>query len=269
MTKTELNANALKNSAMECIEYAQGKKWTIEKIVAHWNICVEQSGFTGTYDFPVNEYKRKSWLISDLKAAATQLTNVAAGRDAITGEPLLNEIDTREWSGESIERDHAEALEMDGEYQLAIATIADNLTLPVWEGCSDTVKAEVVKHHHAEALEINAIRAFRQSPAVVMQTDFWAANDYAARRELVRQAHAEALDINAFVDAATCSKEGLADFLIELKELDHAEALKMNMELCGGDNQEYQIYLSCADDGRGNELMTGKPLKTYEEWLNS
>lgn len=51
---------------------------------------------------------------------------------------------------------HEEALEMDKGYQVAIATIADNLTLPVWEGCSDTVKAEVVKHHHAEALEMNS-----------------------------------------------------------------------------------------------------------------
>ena len=32
-------------------------------------------------------------------------------------------------------------------------------------------------------------------------------------------------------------------------------------------NREYQIYLTNADDGKGNEFMTGKPLKTYDEWL--
>ena len=32
---------------------------------------------------------------------------------------------------------------------------------------------------------------------------------------------------------------------------------------------EYEIYLSCADDGTGHEIMTGKPLKTFDEWLNS
>lgn len=32
---------------------------------------------------------------------------------------------------------------------------------------------------------------------------------------------------------------------------------------------EYQIYLGCADDGKGCEIMTGKPLKTYDEWINS
>ncbi len=35
-----------------------------------------------------------------------------------------------------------------------------------------------------------------------------------------------------------------------------------------GDNcDEYQIYLSCADDGTGKSIIDGKPLKSYEEWL--
>lgn len=37
----------------------------------------------------------------------------------------------------------------------------------------------------------------------------------------------------------------------------------------GSDDQKYQTYLSCADDGNGVDFTTGKPLKTYEEWLNS
>ncbi|EOV5093558.1 hypothetical protein ACOA8Y_003027 [Serratia marcescens] len=37
----------------------------------------------------------------------------------------------------------------------------------------------------------------------------------------------------------------------------------------GDNDSEYQIYLACADDGKGNEFMTGKPLKTYDEWLAS
>lgn len=37
----------------------------------------------------------------------------------------------------------------------------------------------------------------------------------------------------------------------------------------GTNDSEYQIYLGCADDGNGNDFRTGKPLKTYEEWLNS
>ena len=37
----------------------------------------------------------------------------------------------------------------------------------------------------------------------------------------------------------------------------------------GSNDQEYQLYLDLADDGKGNDFRTGKPLKTYEEWLNS
>ncbi|USD58968.1 hypothetical protein J4N45_10540 [Vibrio sp. SCSIO 43140] len=37
-----------------------------------------------------------------------------------------------------------------------------------------------------------------------------------------------------------------------------------------GDNHtEYQIYLRCANDGKGNDCTTGLPLKTFEQWLNS
>jgi hypothetical protein len=37
----------------------------------------------------------------------------------------------------------------------------------------------------------------------------------------------------------------------------------------GDNDSEYQIYLSCADDGKGIDITSGSPLKTYDEWLNS
>ena len=38
----------------------------------------------------------------------------------------------------------------------------------------------------------------------------------------------------------------------------------------GTNDQEYQIYLACADDGKGGDITrNGQPLKTYEEWLQS
>lgn len=37
----------------------------------------------------------------------------------------------------------------------------------------------------------------------------------------------------------------------------------------GANEDEYEIYLACADDGKGNDFTTGLPLKTFEEWLNS
>ncbi len=37
-----------------------------------------------------------------------------------------------------------------------------------------------------------------------------------------------------------------------------------------GTNQaEFDIYLACADDGHGNDVTTGGPLKTFDEWLAS
>lgn len=87
MTTTNLNAQALANSARECIGYAQSTKWTIAKIVNHWNLCVEQSGLTGVFDFP-SDYKRKAHLIADLERCVEQLTNIAEGRDALENAPV-------------------------------------------------------------------------------------------------------------------------------------------------------------------------------------
>ncbi len=38
----------------------------------------------------------------------------------------------------------------------------------------------------------------------------------------------------------------------------------------GTNSDEYDIYLSCADDGNGGDITNdGAPLKTYEEWCGS
>ena len=39
----------------------------------------------------------------------------------------------------------------------------------------------------------------------------------------------------------------------------------------GTNREEYDIYISCADDGRGMDITTGgtQPLKTLNEWLNN
>lgn len=38
----------------------------------------------------------------------------------------------------------------------------------------------------------------------------------------------------------------------------------------GTNDNEYQIYLACADDGKGGDVTRGgEPLKTYDEWINS
>jgi hypothetical protein len=38
----------------------------------------------------------------------------------------------------------------------------------------------------------------------------------------------------------------------------------------GTNSAEYEIYLSFANDGKGGDITNnGKPLKTFEEWLQS
>lgn len=38
----------------------------------------------------------------------------------------------------------------------------------------------------------------------------------------------------------------------------------------GTNDQEYQIYLTCANDGKGGDITrNGQPLKSYEEWLSA
>ena len=37
----------------------------------------------------------------------------------------------------------------------------------------------------------------------------------------------------------------------------------------GSNSDEYEIYLTCADDGKGNDFITGEHLKSYEEWMDS
>lgn len=38
----------------------------------------------------------------------------------------------------------------------------------------------------------------------------------------------------------------------------------------GTNDNEYQIYLTFADNGKGGDLTNNDlPLKTYDEWLNS
>tara|TARA_R110000744_G_scaffold377734_1_gene493040 strand:- start:298 stop:492 length:195 start_codon:yes stop_codon:yes gene_type:complete len=42
-------------------------------------------------------------------------------------------------------------------------------------------------------------------------------------------------------------------------------------KLRGTNQDEYDIYLSCADNGHGMDITTGgnQPLKTFDEWLES
>ena len=45
-------------------------------------------------------------------------------------------------------------------------------------------------------------------------------------------------------------------------------ATKFQTKVRGSLEQEYQLYLEHANDGRGNDITTGQPLATFDEWLS-
>lgn len=63
----------------------------------------------------------------------------------------------------------------------------------------------------------------------------------------------------------------------QVERLKHKQETKMELtreifwqtQDRGTNRAEYEIYLACADDGNGIDITTGRPLKTFEEWLNS
>jgi hypothetical protein len=49
-----------------------------------------------------------------------------------------------------------------------------------------------------------------------------------------------------------------------------APAANWQTPVRGTNDQEYQIYLACANDGKGGDITRGgAPLKSYDEWLAS
>ena len=63
------------------------------------------------------------------------------------------------------------------------------------------------------------------------------------------------------------SGSGLLSFTIDNMELDIKDTRQTQGR--GTNDSEYLIYLARVNDGTGIDFTTGKPLKTYDEWLNS
>jgi len=75
----------------------------------------------------------------------------------------------------------------------------------------------------------------------------------------------------------TNKKYPMMEYFLESKQLkdcsrecqEQVKSLNWQTKSRGTSENEYDIYLACADDGTGHEIMTGEPLKTYDKWLNS
>jgi len=55
----------------------------------------------------------------------------------------------------------------------------------------------------------------------------------------------------------------------EHRELLIDEHNDWNVPENGALRDRYAIYLSCANDGNGNDSLTGEPLLTFNQWLNT
>lgn len=196
---TKQNAIDLANTARS--EAANTAKRTIAAIIINWNECVKQAGFTGVFDFPTTGYTRKSQLIADLERCAAQLDDYVepvVHPAGYTVEQQTREINATLTRVLDVEEAHAEALGMDAAYHVAIETIANNLTLPVWDGCSETVQREVAKYHHAEAIKINdAYNCAYTRPGVIFQEAFFDVLDDIERGVSIERAHTEAKGMDA------------------------------------------------------------------------
>lgn len=81
------NVVDLANTARECASLANSVSGTIKFIVQRWNQACQAAkmeGFTTEA-----RYTRRAQLAADMLRMAAQLDNIAEGKDALTGEPVL------------------------------------------------------------------------------------------------------------------------------------------------------------------------------------
>ncbi|HGP1177885.1 hypothetical protein [Klebsiella pneumoniae] len=90
-----LNAHALMNTAESLIVMLRkNKKTTISKVVTEWNACVEQSGYTTTFDLPAEDWTRKAQVVTDLERCAAQLEELVFATETLTVRASNNDAQT-------------------------------------------------------------------------------------------------------------------------------------------------------------------------------
>ena len=56
--------------------------------------------------------------------------------------------------------------------------------------------------------------------------------------------------------------------ILEVNKMEMTPNADWQTQARGANDDEYQIYLACADNGRGGDITrNGAPLLTYDEWL--
>jgi|GEM_PF-5906227 len=235
------------------------EKRGMEFIATCFNACIERGEMDSAFHLPAGEYRRYAHLLADLVKIERQILNILQGRDALTGEPLLNEEDDRAthsvWVGhaaqghfellttddqrsKALNAAHAEALEVEARRNL----IARQARFVFHNTAAE--RAQAIEDAHAEALAENQ----RFDWLATRFAMFWGGCDNATRAEIVAVAWEQARHIiEAEVEAAHAEARA---FMAELVEGDHAEALAMNEQYDLGAamtaDREHQIYFGRA-----------------------
>ncbi|HGO5420092.1 TPA: hypothetical protein ACK2W8_004701 [Klebsiella oxytoca] len=171
-----------------------------------------------------------------------EFDDAISDRDLIVARQLKADINA------AIEQCHVNALETNAEIERKreARRVADVVRAEFWLG-NPVTQREDLEIAHDKAIRVNYLNN--------MFKNFWSLN-YQARINWFNDDFDEAKKFECKINSSQqYQKLGVSDTW-QTQERDNNE-------------QEYQIYLSCADDGKGNEFMTGKPLKTYEQWLIS
>ncbi len=254
------------------------EKRGMEFIATCFNACIERGEMDSAFHLPAGEYRRYAHLLADLVKIERQILNILQGRDALTGEPLLNEEDDRAthsvWVGhaaqghfellttddqrsKALNAAHVEALEVEARRNL----IARQARFVFHNTAAE--RAQAIENAHAEALAENQ----RFDWLATRFAMFWGGCDNAARDEIVaiaweqarhmieaevEDAHAEALIMNARCEVAQelaeqydLSLSEALELMAETVEKAHAEALIMNANYGSADQMAEEFLIEC------------------------
>lgn len=178
---------------------------------------------------------------------------------------------------------HEDALKQDADYQAAIGVVADNLSLPVWDGASDTVKAEVIKHQRAQAEEgTGTIDSVVNNHVTIQQHAshpetlqlFWGTLTAYQKEFLMALAHDDALEMNAklaelsrFRLPTPTQEEREARYFRSLTDVELAYGIESDLvpvsrrPLYVAEAERRQANLSEAKTAALNELVSGCSLE--------
>ena len=190
---------------------------------------------------------------------------------------------TAGWQHMIVKWAHEDALKQDADYQAAIGVVADNLSLPVWDGASDTVKAEVIKHQRAQAEEgTGTIDSVVNNHVTIQQHAshpetlqlFWGTLTAYQKEFLLALAHDDALEMNAklaelsrFRLPIPTQQEREARYFRNLTDVELAYGIESDLvpvsrrPLYVAEAERRQANLSEAKTAALNELVSGASLE--------